>query len=64
MSGRKRPAYDPSKSPGWQLGHEDGTADRARLGENEDAKIQGPTPPHPDYRKMYDRGYEAGFQGE
>jgi hypothetical protein len=64
MSGRTRPAYNPARSPYWQLGYRDGQADRELLCEDENAQIRGPEPPDPGYRVMYDLGYEAGFQGE
>jgi hypothetical protein len=47
----------------WAAGHEDGRADRARLCQNPPLDPIGPCPPDPAYPVMYNRGYEAGFQG-
>ena len=64
MSGRNRPTYNTATSPSWNLGHDDGRADREYLCKHPDGNPIGPNPPDPHYRKMYDLGYEAGFQGE
>jgi hypothetical protein len=41
----------------YDQGKADGRADEARPEEER----QGPTPPNPAYRAMYDRGYADGF---
>jgi len=62
MSGTSKPTYKPD-SPRWLDGYADGQADRELLCEDEDAQIQGPMPPDPEYPVQYNLGYEAGFQG-
>jgi hypothetical protein len=62
MSGYK-PGYSEANSPNWQLGYEDGKSDRARLAQDPPLDPIGPNPPQPAYPMMYNRGYEAGFQG-
>jgi hypothetical protein len=63
MSGTSKPAYKPG-SPRWNDGYADGCADRELLCKDENAELRGPVPPDPSYPVMYNRGYEAGFQGE
>ena len=63
MSGTSRPTYKPG-SPSWNDGYADGYADRQRLCMNPPREPIGPNPPNPNYPVMYNRGYEAGFQGE
>ena len=63
VSGRDKPAYKPG-SPRWNDGFSDGYADRMRLCMNPPREPVGPMPPDPGYPKMYNLGYEAGFQGE
>jgi len=62
MSGTSKPTYKP-RSPRWLDGYADGQADRELLCEDENAQIQGPMPPDPEYPVQYNLGYEAGFQG-
>lgn len=46
-----------ANSPMYKLGQEDGQADNAREADGQDPL--GPMPPYPDYRVMYDRGYQS-----
>ena len=46
-----------STSPMYALGREDAEYDNEREARGEEPR--GPRPPYPDYRVMYDRGYQS-----
>lgn len=48
-------------SPMFACGRERGELDTARISACPPHQPLGPEPPYPDYRVMYDRGYETGF---
>ncbi len=48
-------------SPMRALGLEHGQRDTERISACPPSEPVGPEPPNPDYRVMYDRGYQAGF---
>jgi hypothetical protein len=48
-------------SPMYLLGLADGAADAERVGRCPPQPPDGPTPPHPGYPVMYQRGYYRAF---
>lgn len=50
-------------SPMFLVGWEDGERDAQRVAQCPPVPAVGPEPPYPAYPVMYNRGYEAGFEG-
>lgn len=50
-----------ANSPMYALGLIDGAADAERVSQCPPQPAEGPCPPHPGYRVMYNKGYDRAF---